>query len=318
MAVIGGRFGEEPAAEDSESEVVNVGRGAGARPAGPAQAAKMRRRPAAALPAAPAELAPPIGERLTSSKPTLRQFAARLASGRTREVLLALQSCNLFRFDAPAAVARPGPQRGLSADLHGEPCYILDTFMLRGAVMADIGLVRAQRDGSRFTLGKLQTDALSNVRFYFHIVQANAQRLLLEVAGTGQDTRPLEVAAACLQGQADATSPFAAAPRQAQAVRHIRPQAASAHAEEWGHRVAVWGNKRSQEPLWVWDLPYPMALDRRPWRCQTCAREGAARGVRQYFPVTAADVRLAVPGAMRHKAFGPRSRRFSSQVLPKQ
>ncbi|CAJ1340140.1 unnamed protein product, partial [Effrenium voratum] len=161
----------------------------------PAQAAKMRRRPAAALPAAPAELAPPIGER---------------------------------------------PQRGLSADLHGEPCYILDTFMLRGAVMADIGLVRAQRDGSRFTLGKLQTvsaDALSNVRFYFHIVQANVQRLLLEVAGTGQDTRPLEVAAACLQGQADATSPFAAAPRQAQAVRHIRPQAASAHAEEWGHRL---------------------------------------------------------------------------------
>ena len=47
----------------------------------------------------------------------------------------------------------------------------------------------------------------------------------------------------------------------------------------------------------VWDFPWPLELDARPWRCRTCQNRRGQQG-HHYFRVTDADVLREVPEAL--------------------
>ena len=87
-------------------------------------------------------------------------LARRLACGRTVGARLLLEQTRLFHFDGtddlPAKSGLPQPCRGLQADYQGERVYILDTYMYRSKLQADVAPIRAGRGAGKFVLGPSQ------------------------------------------------------------------------------------------------------------------------------------------------------------------
>ena len=86
----------------------------------------------------------------------------------------------------------------------------------------------------------------------------------------------------------------------------VTPAAGLAHKEAHGHEVKPRGPSEHLTGITacrasvVWDLPVPIVLDVRPWRCLTCKRRHKnefQEGV-SYFLPTAADVQKACPAAL--------------------
>ena len=133
------------------------------------------------LPAASPATAEP---RRPQERDTLNH-ASRMAAGRTPEILLHLQSLNLFRFcdDVVPRVRNPlPPQRGLTADLAGVPVYILDVFARGKVAHADVARVQRRSRGNEYTLGSLQTvpcKDLSNARLDLQVARVTATSVIL-------------------------------------------------------------------------------------------------------------------------------------------
>ena len=87
-------------------------------------------------------------------------LARRLACGRTVGARVLLEQTRLFHFDGtddlPARSGLQQPCRGLQADYQGERVFILDTYMFRGKLQADVAPVRAGRGAGKFVLGPSQ------------------------------------------------------------------------------------------------------------------------------------------------------------------
>lgn len=250
-------------------------------------------------------------------------FASRMAAGRTAEILVELQNLNLFRFDAvppnrAAETATVSPQRGLTADLAGTPVYILDTFMRRHVPCADVALVQPCRTVGQYNLGRLQTvpsSDLANPRLDFRVQRVSATSVVLSRSQDSLGCQSFEAV------QAAARVVGGALPLQLEdqspSRQPITPVAASEHARRFpGHKIGIWGSTRAQEPIWVWDVPFPFPLACRPWRCHTCKRLGdRAPDGAQYFPVTPKDILDAWPHLLHHKCAKQKEHWFTARFV---
>ena len=97
----------------------------------------------------------PKWTRLDATQP--EALARRLACGRTHDARSLLEQTRLFHFDGiddlPAKEGLPQPCRGLQADHRGERVFILDTYMRRGKLQADVAPIRKGRGAGKFVLG---------------------------------------------------------------------------------------------------------------------------------------------------------------------
>ena len=87
-------------------------------------------------------------ETRTSATRSVADLALRLAAGRTPEMLLTLMSPKLFGQDGPpVSPADLLPQRSLFANVSGEDCAIVDTFIRRGEKLADVAPLKRRKVG---------------------------------------------------------------------------------------------------------------------------------------------------------------------------
>lgn len=74
-------------------------------------------------------------------------------------------------------------------------------------------------------------------------------------------------------------------------VRKVMPAALEKHlSEQPCHFPSQMSDERRS--IWVWDLPFPIQIDGRRYRCRTCAANGASM---RYYVITVSDLQAAFP-----------------------
>ena len=74
-------------------------------------------------------------------------------------------------------------------------------------------------------------------------------------------------------------------------VRKVTPAALEKHlSEQPCHFPSQMSDERRS--IWVWDLPFPIQIDGRRYRCRTCAANGASM---RYYVITVSDLQAAFP-----------------------
>ena len=239
---------------------------------------------------------------------SLDLLALRLRAGRTVPNLLALVSAGLFSSPAPPNQPCMKPQAGLQAYLQGQPVLIVETFTFRTLLRCDVVNLIPQHGGpeaATHTWDKrsrqtLEASALGDVGLHFAFVSTRRNMpwfRCLDPAEPPPLPCPSDVSFLSPPSRAEGRG----APVQAPLCRdivQIIPRASQAHARDTGHtcgpRQALVAKK-----FVVWDFPWPVELDARPFRCVTCGnrRQGKGEGV-NYFAVTAEDVQADVPDAI--------------------
>ena len=77
-------------------------------------------------------------------------------------------------------------------------------------------------------------------------------------------------------------------------VRTVMPAALEKHFEEQPcHFASQMSDERRS--IWIWDLPFPVQIDGRRYRCRTCA---AHRESMRYYPITMSDLQAAFPDVL--------------------
>lgn len=241
-------------------------------------------------------------------------MALRMRAGRSRHILLQLMSCGLFSCpDLELHDGEPRPAPGLTAKLKGMEVLILGRFSFRGKAKFDVAPLLAMRGPRGCTHVMLHRKAescypteLTHVGFRFRVVAIRKRKAWLarssaseaapvshEAAQTREKLEPYHGADA---KQVDASSVISAS--LSSGLRLARPGAALEHAEAEGHRVGP-RDPRYSKAVAVWDIPWPVEVDARAWRCWTCKSHGGRCGS-HWFPVMVADVQAAVPEALCH------------------
>jgi hypothetical protein len=158
-------------------------------------------RPQAAMPALAALPLSEVGDatgrdsaRESSNRGGMRVLAARLACGRSWDVLAMLMDTRLFNVSDDQAVklrAAVVARRGLQAIHDGRDVLILDTFKRRGCLLADVSmLVPGERDVALFRLGAVATVpriSLSSIGLRFRLAAGVSERLVFEQLSCGTE-----------------------------------------------------------------------------------------------------------------------------------
>jgi hypothetical protein len=303
-------------------------------PAAPKSKSAKRHRPAAAsLP----DAAPEIQSVLTAAAAQLRSLrpgaealasidritcmAARLQAGRKLQPLLRLMASGLFQ-SATAMGIDDGclqPSAGLTANLAGEIVLILSKFSFRGQFRCDVAPL-FPRQGPRgsthtFNNSSLKTcfaADLADVDFVYRVVCVKKKRTWLQQSDADKSVAEVHEALLSAKHRLEALQPPQPCQENAQGepravtsrtgITMVTPAAATLHAESQHHRVrpreALYGVSSKKASV-VWDVPWPVELDVRPWRCLSCKCRPGSSGT-QYFPSLPADVIAAVPGTLVH------------------
>ena len=199
--------------------------------------------------------------------------------------------------------------KGLFADLRGKPVFIVSTYSAWRVGRADVLRLSQRSFGgyyARFAdIERCRQDELTNVGTRF-VLQTQGRRpssalffvpsendiaslsqiSLLRLAATAWVPRPCDDVS---------PSPVAAVGQMLQ----VEPFTAQAHVRTCagrGERHCVAPRQESKTSTFVLDLPLPVALDDRTWRCQTCRDSHPAQYLS--FAVTDSDVRAALPGVL--------------------
>ena len=235
-------------------------------------------------------------------------LSQRFAAGRTQARLNYLAAMHLFqKNESFGAAARPGP--GMSAELHGQPVYIVSIFTRRGVAMADVlPLQRSVPEddltftsSARAVLSCRQSDleCIGAQRFLFQKSKYNSSTLLFRsLSGGVPQVSPTDTWVADTLGTMAAAANDTSANHVTAVLGRLRPRgvspaAAAQHvaatsAAGRAHVVAV-RTDATYGLRFALDLPLPQQLDCRPWRCHTC-------GI--VFTPTKQDVKEACPDVL--------------------
>ena len=250
--------------------------------------------------AAPADFQGPpalherVSEQSEQKRQSLEHLAARMAVGRSPQVLAALVQTNLFKTSTlmPASLEAVQASRGLTATLNEKTVFIADTFFRRKVLHADVAYVRPS--GDLFTMGSIDTvkaDELKDVRFELVVHSVTSRSVTLKAATQKADwidmgaARTLDIASlqpAALPVQKDIW---------------IQPLAAASHTETCGTEKSSHKTIPLQARAkvhWVLDIPSSMPFVAAPHRCLTCQQRGNVADS-SYFPVLDGDVQRAFP-----------------------
>lgn len=253
------------------------------------------------------------------------QMAVRLSSGRSVSTLLRLMSCGLLHADTGQPDASLEPVPGLTATLENDSVFILARFESRGKPFVDVVRLVAKAGPASsthtFEHSSLLTCAagdVCDVRFMHRVNCIKRRRVWLSevVAQDGEIGRKLVCEAIEKNHQLDSRPRADPIPEVSfnlvVSPKQVQPRAALHHATILRHRVAPRECLRGKS-LVVWGLPWPVELDCRPWRCESCRRcKGSGH---QFFAATTEDIQAAVPGTLVHHSSKIGRVMFTSRFL---
>ena len=258
----------------------------------------------------------------------ITRMAVRLQSGRKLKQLMSLMASGLFQGGSPATSSEDArqlqPATGLTATLGEKDVLVLGTLTFRALLKCDVVPVVERRGPGQTThtfdnssVLTCKASELTNVRYCYRVVRIKKRRAWLEeVGGDTAETDVHRDLTACsnmlgpLRPAQQSTDPgalAAAISKNSSGAVLVTPKSSAEHAQTHGHRVlprydAAAGVSALKMSV-VWDTPWPLELDVRPWRCQTCKHPGACVETRlgaHYFVVQPEDVCEQVPGTLWH------------------
>ena len=258
------------------------------------------------------------------------RMAVRLRSGRTVPNLQRLMARSLEppgSLDETAAGSLV-PTSGLTAVHQGKTVLVLSKFLRRGLAMCDVapielkygpkGATHLTRIASTFTC---RASLLQDIHFEYYVVTIRRDWAWLRKAKAGitpheaheamiDSEQHLERASSQVHVLRGASGKFLEE-GPVDEVAHCRqtallvtPAAGLAHKEAYRHEVQPRGPSEHLTGITVcrasvvWDLPVPIVLDVRPWRCLTCKRTHELQEGVSYFLPQPADVQKACPAAL--------------------
>ncbi|CAK9046735.1 unnamed protein product [Durusdinium trenchii] len=251
------------------------------------------------------DAAQPVSDRVGSAQAPagVDALAKRLACGRTAAVLQRILQFNPFKIDEEDEIPpfRGGaPCRGMTANLpDGSMVFIVDTFLRRGVLHADIAMVKSSSAGAgRFSLGRLSTvkaDALSSVRVELIVADVRGRDVRLRRDARQQNVEMLQLAL-------PAVCPPVSEPRISNGNVIVGPLAATEHTARFGTSGCPHQTVPREERVWsgwILDIPSSVPFVAEPRRCASC-RYSAVSEIddKDYFPVLAQDVLRAFPHAV--------------------
>ena len=250
-------------------------------------------------------------------------MAQRLAMGRTDHLLARLVGTRLLTNDlSDVAVAEVGPQAGLFGTVDGGDVFIVDAMTRRGVAYADVAyLEHPPRDAKDVNsnvrvLGLVRTvkaETVKNIGLHFDITISDRKRVRC-TPRTGSFADEAARYAAfnsarhaswtyVREGTSVASTRHNFKPGQ---VHHVMPREALLHQAATGHSLIQPRDDFSPDAHYILDLPLPIAIDIRPYRCRTCqSRNETDIACRRNLPlrrfafdVTDADVCDVAPGVL--------------------
>ena len=201
----------------------------------------------------------------------------------------------------------------MTADLHGSTVFVLDTFMRRGTLHADVAHVRARdkrntaaNSSTSFSLGTLSTvkvQDLSSTRVELVVTTVHGRDIHLEKVGgklQNLDLLPLplpSMQAPTLKG------PMSNGDNE---IVTVAPQAALHHTQTFGTAKEPHRTEPRADQMWsgwILDVPHSVQFCAQPHRCVTCKGSGGAKVEdKGNYQVTDADVLRAFPNVIVVKA----------------
>ena len=256
---------------------------------------------------------------------SIAAMALHLRAGRTLQVLLDLQKQGVLGCISPQPHYLPGrlsPSPGLSAVHGGEPVLVLDTFTRHKVPWCDVAPIVVQT-GPSHTTHRLQRakvyackqQELQQIGLKYRVVTIRKKVPWLVQVRTDEQRaqaqedlikKPLLASSPLLQvgGEKNFKVEDTVQPHAFDQVRQVKPAKAMEHARLQDHKV-IPREITPRTTIVVWQLPEPLILDCRPWRCLACKRcppaefgshRQADKG--QYFKPTHDDICTAVPDAL--------------------
>ena len=243
----------------------------------------------------------------------VQAMAKRLKEGRTFQRQLLLTSAGLSEPVSDAATEQLPPMPGLSARVAGKVVLILHTSLRRGRRLCHVATLKECQDGpgdashivSKDPVEEVVAEDLQQIAPVFVFCGVKRGRAWFQ----HKDVPTITFASASKFQQGvlaarDAMSwQLPEQPERAQhgvvswrAVLEIQPSSARAHVEQNLHRC-VPREAIQSSTVFVWDFPWPLELDARPWRCATCKSSKGAAGA-HYFAVSPRDILDAAPEAV--------------------
>ena len=243
----------------------------------------------------------------------VQAMAKRLKAGRTFQRQLLLTSAGLSEPVSDAATEQLPPMPGLSARVAGKVVLILHTSLRRGRRLCHVATLKECQDGpgnashivAKDPVEEVVAEDLQQIAPVFVFCGVKRGRAWFQ----HKDVPTITFASASKFQQGvlaarDAMSwQLPEQPERAQhgvvswrAVLEIQPSSASVHVEQNLHRC-VPREATQSSTVFVWDFPWPLELDARPWRCATCKSSKGAAGA-HYFAVSPRDILDAVPEAV--------------------
>lgn len=258
------------------------------------------------------------------------QLGQRMLAGRTLQRLHTLQRMSLLSTQRDALASQrgePPPAAGLTAELRGEPVLVVRTFTRRRRCCAHVVPIvptyhQKPPNGADSVLERkrattCEAQELSRVGLGWHVVGFIRNTVYLaRNTFTGLDTTVtasiLEVwdglrAAAAAEVQLpefqDDTWMQPSSTRAGTVL--VLSASARQHLQQHKDHKLKTISRRSQQPVFVLDVPFPRLLDMRARTCQTCHRHAGRKLV---FAPQPSDVLAALPDIVVHKTGAHRKR----------
>ena len=219
-------------------------------------------------------------QKTTSQK--VDHMALKLRAGRTLQTLLNIRQSGLLTDPVVETAGPLPPVAGLTAT-HietGKEVVILDSFKRYKGWSCDVAPV-AQKQGPKTTHKLLRrkvftckATALTDIGLKYRTVAIRKKvPLLVQIQDQDQLQQAQEelVHGSRAHSQDVQVDPLPATTQlmPPSFVLQVRPASAEMHAANCGHRVGP-RQATSRSTVVVWQLPQPILLDCRPWRCFTC------------------------------------------------
>jgi hypothetical protein len=217
----------------------------------------------------------------------------------------------------------PRPRRGLQAKFGGVDVLILDTFIRRGVLMADIARIEPLVGEDDFALGGVETvrgEALSEVGLHYVVRVGYQQTVRLSRCDAGVlGDRGLGLSVSTIvslmnKSTTSLNAAWHASEDSGREIKVVMPGGALAHIaseKQRGLMHKTLPENRHVGPHFVLDLPLPVQFDSRPHRCVTCRSaqdvrrfgpgESSVAEMTAYWGVTDADVVRVFPGVIIHR-----------------
>ena len=253
---------------------------------------------------------------------SVHQIALHLRAGRTLPNLLNLQRFSLLSplSSMSSAGTHISPAVGFSALHQGEPVIILDSYKCRGKMWCDVAPIVAKTGPKQSTHKVLRTKVFScqetslhHVGIHYRVTVIRKNVPWLTQVNNDQDRHLAQEelisgqrlgAWKCAGPPLETLSSEQPGENRSDNTRQVQPKSAGAHSEANNHKIAPREAGKNTTKV-VWQLPEPVVLDCRPWRCLTCkdrppptaCDDQAPQSVHYYKP-TPEDIRSVIPEAL--------------------